>query len=136
MKKFRTAAALTVALVAGIGLAWAQAGAGPTMQHQGMHQPDTQQPGTQQHDAAASPSTTAYRAAMDSMMHAMDIAYTGDADRDFVAGMLPHHQGAVAMAEVELRYGHDPELRQLAQDIIAAQQKEIAFLIAWKARQR
>jgi uncharacterized protein (DUF305 family) len=91
-----------------------------------------------QHAAPAgeAASTRDYRAAMAKMMHGMDIPYTGDADRDFVAGMLPHHQGAVDMARIELRDGHDPELRKLAEGIIAAQEKEIAFMQAWQARHR
>ena len=56
---------------------------------------------------------------------------TGDPDHDFVAMMTPHHAGAIDMAKVELRYGHDPELRRLAQDIIAAQQREIVRMNAW-----
>jgi uncharacterized protein (DUF305 family) len=58
---------------------------------------------------------------------------TGDADKDFVAMMIPHHQGAIDMAEAELRSGKDPVLRQLAKDIIAAQNKEIADMHAWQA---
>jgi uncharacterized protein (DUF305 family) len=58
---------------------------------------------------------------------------TGDADRDFVAMMIPHHQGAIDMARVELRYGKDPALRRLATDIMAAQKKEIAFMERWQA---
>jgi uncharacterized protein (DUF305 family) len=79
-------------------------------------------------------STRAYRQSMAAMMHGMDIPYTGDADRDFVTGMLPHHQGAIDMARVELRYGHDPALRRLARQIIASQTKEQAFMRAWLAR--
>ena len=60
-------------------------------------------------------------------------AYTGDADRDFVAHMIPHHEGAVEMAKVELKYGKDAKLRKLAKDIIAAQDKEIAFMKQWLA---
>lgn len=80
------------------------------------------------------PSTAGYKAAMATMEHGMSIPYTGDPDRDFVAGMLPHHQGAVDMAEVELKYGRDPQLRKLARDIVAAQRKEIAFMQAWRAQ--
>ncbi len=53
---------------------------------------------------------------------------SGDADRDFAAMMIPHHQGAVDMAEAELRFGHDPVLRRLAQGIIVEQQQEIAVM--------
>ena len=59
--------------------------------------------------------------------------YTGDTDHDFVVNMIPHHQGAVDMAEVELKYGSDPQLKKLAQDIVAAQRQEIAFMKSWLA---
>jgi uncharacterized protein (DUF305 family) len=59
--------------------------------------------------------------------------YTGDTDADFVAHMIPHHQGAVDHAEVELRYGEDPEMRTLAKNITKAQKKEIAFMRRWQA---
>ena len=81
----------------------------------------------------AAPATLAYQAAVAKMHQGMDIPMTGDADRDFVAGMIPHHQGAIDMAEVELRYGKNTELRQLAQEIVAAQQKEIALMRQWQA---
>lgn len=54
-----------------------------------------------------------------------------DADIAFAAGMIPHHQGAVKMAEIELKYGKDPELRQLAKNIIQAQEEEIKFMQQW-----
>ena len=83
------------------------------------------------HGGAASPATQAYRKAMDGMMAGMDIAYTGNSDVDFAKGMIPHHQGAVEMAKVELEFGKDPELRKLAEDIIKAQESEIAFMTEW-----
>jgi uncharacterized protein (DUF305 family) len=59
---------------------------------------------------------------------------TGNTDRDFVAMMIPHHQGAVDMARAELATGKDPELRKLAEEIIKAQQKEIGQMRAWQKR--
>ncbi len=82
----------------------------------------------------ASPSTDAYRAAMNTMSHGMAIPYTGDADKDFVDGMIPHYRGAVAMAQVGLKYGKDPQMRKLAQNIIASQNKEIASMKAWQVK--
>ncbi|WP_134726855.1 CopM family metallochaperone [Paracoccus luteus] len=78
-------------------------------------------------------STAAYMAAMDKMHMGMAIAYTGNADVDFVRGMIPHHQGAIDMARIELEHGTDPELREMAQEIIAAQETEIATMQAWLA---
>ena len=79
-------------------------------------------------------STKGYRDAMTKMDQGMAITYSGDADKDFVAGMIAHHQGAIDMAKVELQYGKDPQLRKLARGIIAAQQKEIAFMKSWQAK--
>ncbi len=65
-------------------------------------------------------------AAMTRMMAGMKIKPSNDVDRDFVAMMVPHHQGAIDMAEAELSYGHNELLRRLAQEIIVTQQEEIA----------
>src|SRR5687768_8626385 len=56
---------------------------------------------------------------------------TGDPDRDFVLMMIPHHQGAIDTAKVELEFGHDEGLRTMAEQIIEAQEKEVAELKAW-----
>jgi uncharacterized protein (DUF305 family) len=62
-------------------------------------------------------------------MHgAMAVSPTGDIDADFVAMMIPHHQGAIDMARIQLRYGHNEQLRRIAQEIIVDQQQEIAVM--------
>jgi hypothetical protein len=71
----------------------------------------------------------ANEAAMARMMSDMAVEPTGDVDRDFVAMMVPHHQGAIDMALAELRYGRNEQLRRLAQEIIVTQQQEIAAML-------
>ena len=78
-----------------------------------------------------SPSTKAFLEANTKMHKDMTADMTGDADVDFVRGMIPHHQGAIDMAKIELEYGKDPEIRKLAQDVINAQEGEIAMMEAW-----
>ncbi|MGK6325268.1 DUF305 domain-containing protein [Sphingomonas sp. DT-51] len=68
------------------------------------------------------------RDAMDRMMAGMETKPTGDVDRDFVAMMIPHHQGAIDMAVAELRHGRDERLKRIAQEIIVDQQQEIAVM--------
>ena len=81
---------------------------------------------------AATPDEGAFladnEAAMARMMSTMEAKPTGDIDRDFVAMMVPHHQGGIDMAVLELRYGKNEQLRRLAQEIIVSQTQEIAAM--------
>jgi uncharacterized protein (DUF305 family) len=114
-----TAALLALVVATGVGLA----------QHQGHGA----------HGAAPSatneaPSTVAFRAANARMHRDMDIAFTGKADIDFVRGMIPHHEGAIAMARVVLEHGRDAETRKWAADIVREQEREIGEMRAWLRR--
>jgi uncharacterized protein (DUF305 family) len=64
--------------------------------------------------------------AVSKMSLSMLVGPTGDVDRDFVAAMMPHHEGAIDIARAELKYGHNDELRRLAQNIIAQREREIS----------
>jgi uncharacterized protein (DUF305 family) len=72
--------------------------------------------------------------AMAEMMKNMMVPYSGDADVDFIKGMIPHHQGAIAAAKVALQYAKDSEVLKLAQDIATAQNSEITFMNDWLKR--
>ena len=79
-----------------------------------------------------SASTKGYKAAMMKMMEGMPMMkFTGDSDHDFMIHMRFHHQGAIDMAKVVLANGKDTEVKKLAQDIVAAQEKEIVVINAW-----
>jgi uncharacterized protein (DUF305 family) len=94
-------------------------------------------PGHQGHgptSTSASPSTRAFEEANAKMHRDMAIAFTGNADVDFVRGMIPHHQGAIDMARVVLQHGRNDQTRKWANEIIAAQEREIAEMREWLAR--
>lgn len=116
-----------VALFASAAPALAQQGGGMAMMHEMdgmmmMMAPD-----------GASPATQGYIDAMNGMSAGMMMDFTGDADVDFIKGMIPHHQGAVDAAKVELQYGTDPEARAFAEKVIAAQEAEIKWMTEWLA---
>ena len=88
-------------------------------------------------------STSAFaQSAMEENMMAMNkmmsdtngMETSGNADMDFTMMMIPHHQAAIDMAEVQLKYGKDPQLRKMAQMIIDAQKKEIAEMKDWQKK--
>ena len=110
---------------------------GPMMQgmHGGnMHGSDMH--GGRSHEATMpkgdqSPSSLAFAGVNAKMHQGMDVPFSGNADRDFVQGMVPHHQGAVDMAKVVLAFGKDPEVRKLAESILKNQEEEIAWMNSW-----
>ena len=81
-------------------------------------------------DASDPASTAGYKAAMMKMMMGMP-QFTGDADVDFMMQMKPHHQAAIDMAKIVIANGKDAETKKLAQEVVAAQEKEIATIDAW-----
>lgn len=72
-----------------------------------------------------SASSKAYAQSNMDMHKGMDIVYTGDADIDFLREMIPHHQGAIDMARIQLEYGKNPQLKRITREIIRAQEREI-----------
>lgn len=113
------------ALLLSATLLFAPAAFAETVTHSGGHA------GHMMSDDAA---TQAYRDANMAMHQGMDIEFTGNADVDFVRGMIAHHQGAIDMAKIVLEHGKDPEIRKLAEGIVAAQESEIAFMKEWLAK--
>jgi uncharacterized protein (DUF305 family) len=101
-----------------------------------MKQMQQMQQGGMQHGQTQStnPVIRGYAEANMRMHRDMNITLTGDADQDFLNGMIPHHQGAIDMAKVVLAHGKDPRVKKLAQEIIKAQEKEIALMKSWLAK--
>jgi uncharacterized protein (DUF305 family) len=84
--------------------------------------------------SGGTPADKAFMTSMQTMMKNMDVKPTGKTDKDFVTMMMPHHQGAVDMAKVELQYGKDPMLLKMAGDIVKSQEQEIGEMKAWLAK--
>ncbi|MGU3494298.1 DUF305 domain-containing protein [Xanthobacteraceae bacterium A53D] len=119
--------AFRLALALGLALAAGSAHAQGTGHDHGSHSAPAA--------AAEAPSTTALKAADEKMMQDMMAApYTGNVDVDFRVHMIPHHEGALAMARVVLEHSKDPQTRKLAEQVIADQQKEITDMKAWLAK--
>jgi uncharacterized protein (DUF305 family) len=78
-----------------------------------------------------SPATQGYRQANEKMHRDMNIPFSGNADVDFVRGMIPHHQGAIDMAKVALQHAKDEQIRKWATDVIREQEREIAEMQTW-----
>jgi uncharacterized protein (DUF305 family) len=130
MKKLSTllASAAVVALVAGNAMAGTPSHG--SMHHAGAHHVSAPKLSKK---LRRDPAVKAYIQANDLMHKDMNIAYSGNADVDFVRGMIPHHQGAVDMAKVQLQYGKDEELKELTRRIITWQEAEIGFMKQWLA---
>jgi uncharacterized protein (DUF305 family) len=102
--------------------------ASPTWVTNGAHDAPAGAPSHKANPGGDAPFVSRLDAAMDKMMTDMAVKPTSDVDRDFVAMMVPHHQGAIDMAQAELKYGQNPQLKTIAQEIIVDQMQEIALM--------
>jgi uncharacterized protein (DUF305 family) len=114
----------TTATVGATSLAFAH---GPTRMHH-VHGAPIQYVANRSGDSGEASFLSENDVAMNKMMADMTIKPSGDVDRDFVAMMAPHHQGAIDMAQAVLRHGRNEQLRRLAQEIVVTQQQEIAAM--------
>ncbi len=126
--QFKTLAFFAFILATAIAGGTAVAQDKPAMDHSKMDH------GTMPMGALDSPAAKAFIAANAKMHKDMTMTFSGDADVDFIKGMLPHHVGAVDMAKIVLQYGKDPEVKKLAEEIIKAQNTEIDFMKTWLAK--
>lgn len=101
--------------------------ASPTWATNGAHEERARVPSHRANSGDA-PFVRRSSAALDKMMANMDVKPTADVDHDFVAMMVPHHMGAIEMAEAELQYGNSPQLKTIAQEIVVDQMQEIALM--------
>jgi hypothetical protein len=121
----RAIALVTTASVAAASLVVAH---GPSSAHRIRATTPIQYVADWQHSSDEAPFLAENQSAMSKMMADMAVKPIGDVDRDFVAMMVPHHQGAIDMARAELRYGHNELLRRLARKIVTDQQQEITVM--------
>ncbi len=85
-------------------------------------------------EMAGSPADKANMKAMERMHQAMPTKGSGNADKDFILMMVPHHQGAIDMAKVEMQFGKDPALKKMAEKIVKDQEREIGEMRAEQKR--
>jgi uncharacterized protein (DUF305 family) len=102
---------------------------------QGAAMTNAQQGGGAKESAPAA-SSDAFEDASVQMQRDLQVRYTDDADHDFASVMAAYHKGAIAAANIELKYGTDPQMRHLAETIIAANEKQIAQAQAWQKKHR
>ena len=130
--------AVAILATSGLVLTAAHAQMQPQTDHSKMQhgQPAAKTPPPATTPGGDSAATKAFKAANDKMHADMGQQYTGNADTDFLKGMIPHHQGAIDMAKIVLAHGKDPKVKKLARDIIKAQEREIAMMKTWLAQKK